>query len=174
MNKGARAALDSMAQARDNPVRFGMAQDGGGGSFAQWAPPSRNNSWNDDGPGAGRRLTTAVAWIEAQEARDEALGATLFGDPAWSILLQLYIAHHRDAAYTIETLARACRLTPSAGARWIALLEKAGLACHSANASAPDQLVVSLTATGKARLDEAIDRANESNSRLGIEHVRSN
>ena len=37
------------------------------------------------------RLVTAVGWMRARDERDRVFGADLFFDPAWNMLLDLYV-----------------------------------------------------------------------------------
>lgn len=71
-------------------------------------------------------LRVAQAFIIKRDVRDEILGADLFADPAWDLLLELYVAKAEDRALTIGEACIGARVSPTTGLRWIGELERAG------------------------------------------------
>lgn len=124
-----------------------------------------------NGAGAAERLTTAIAWIRARTKRDQAFGEDLFFDPAWSILLELYVHHRQRTAMSITSLCVAAKIPPSTGLRWIALLEKRGLVTREADPFDRRKSYATLTDEAIERVERALDDAMESNRQLGIERV---
>lgn len=122
--------------------------------------------------GAAGRLSTATAWIRARACRDQAFGDDLFFDPAWSILLELYVHHRQRTATSITSLCLATKVPPSTGLRWVALLEKRGLVVREADPFDKRKSYARLTADAIDRVERALDDAMESNRQLGIERVR--
>lgn len=117
------------------------------------------------------RLTTAIAWIRARNKRDQAFGEDLFFDPAWSILLELYVHHRQRTAMSITSLCVASKIPPSTGLRWIALLEKRGLVTRQSDPFDRRKSYAILTEDAIERVERALDDVTESNRQLGIERV---
>lgn len=121
---------------------------------------------------ASSRLTLAIAWIRARKARDAALGEDLFFDPAWSILLELYVHHRQRTAVSITSLCIAAKVPSSTGLRWVTLLERRGLVSREPDPFDRRKIYASLTAEAVRKVEAALDSAAESNRQLGIERVR--
>lgn len=122
--------------------------------------------------GSAARLNTAIAWIRARACRDNAFGDDLFFDPAWSIMLELYVHHHQQSATSITSLCVSAKVPPSTGLRWVSILEKRGLVVREADPFDKRKSYARLTFEGIERVERALDDAMESNRRLGIERVR--
>lgn len=128
-------------------------------------PPASNDAL------VAERLNTAMAWIRARARRDQAFGDDLFFDPAWSILLELYVHHRQRTVMSITSLCVAAKIPPSTGLRWIALLEKRGLVTREADPFDRRKSYAILTDEAIERLERAMDDVMESNRQLGIERV---
>jgi DNA-binding MarR family transcriptional regulator len=59
--------------------------------------------------------------------REEMLGGNLFADPAWDLLLHLYVESAAGNQVAISGLCSAAKVRPTTGLRWINLLVDAGL-----------------------------------------------
>jgi hypothetical protein len=59
--------------------------------------------------------------------RDEAFGPALFGEPAWDLLLDLYIAASEVRPVSVIAASIAASVSTEAAARWLTLLEEHGL-----------------------------------------------
>jgi hypothetical protein len=59
--------------------------------------------------------------------RNELFGAPLFRDPAWDMLLDLYVAHHRKENLTVTSLCYGAGVPISTGTRHLQRLENHGL-----------------------------------------------
>lgn len=115
------------------------------------------------------RLTMAIAWIRARKLRDDMLGGDLFCDPAWSILLELYVHHRQQSAMPITSLCAASGIPPSTGLRWVALLERRGLIARKPDPFDKRKIYAVLTAEAIERVEATLDSASESNRSLGID-----
>ena len=135
-------------------------------------PASLASTYRDDHSSRpSERLNTAIAWIRARAKRDEAFGDDLFFDPAWSILLELYVHHRQRTAMSITSLCHAAKIPPSTGLRWLTLLEKRGLVTRESDPFDRRRTYALLTDEALERLERALDDAIESNRLLGIEQV---
>lgn len=114
------------------------------------------------------RRITAVAWVNARRARDRAFGPDLFSDPAWDMLLDLYINSHRPQPTCVSDLFHASSSPPTTIIRWLTTLENRGLVRRQPDLRDRRRLNVSLTDLGKAQMEDALDLAVESDRHLGL------
>ena len=118
------------------------------------------------------RLTTAIAWARVREERDRIFGADLFFDPAWNILLDLYISERKGLMVSISSMCIASKVPSTTALRWLTLIEKRGLIGRRPDDYDRRRSFLFLTDDGRKKIEAALDRAQESNSRLGIELVK--
>lgn len=118
---------------------------------------------------AAARLAMASAWMRSRAQRGDAFGGDLFFDPAWSILLELYVHHRQRTAMSITSLCVAAKIPPSTGLRWIALLEKRGLVNRESDPFDRRKSYAILTEDAIGRIEKALDGAMEANRQLGVE-----
>jgi len=75
-----------------------------------------------------RALVAFVArWRKLRSRRNDLVGAPLFRDPAWDMLLELFVAHERREDLTITSLCYAAGVPLSTGTRQFQRLEEHGL-----------------------------------------------
>jgi DNA-binding MarR family transcriptional regulator len=72
-------------------------------------------------------MRSARQLLGLRRLREETLGANLFADPAWDLLLHLYVETAAGRQVAISGLCAAARVRPTTGLRWINLLADAGL-----------------------------------------------
>lgn len=65
--------------------------------------------------------------IKARRMRDQFFEATLFADPAWDMLLDLFAAKLEHARVSVSSLCIAAAVPPTTALRWISTLSEAGL-----------------------------------------------
>jgi DNA-binding MarR family transcriptional regulator len=87
-----------------------------------------------DGKEGGRRASSppsaarvAAAILSVRRARDARFGAELFSDPAWDMLLSLYVSGERAEALSVSQLCEASAVPQTTALRWIETLREAGL-----------------------------------------------
>jgi DNA-binding MarR family transcriptional regulator len=117
------------------------------------------------------RLTIALAWINAKQARDRAFSTDLFSDPPWDILLDLYVNLCRKRLVSISDLYTACPTPPTTILRWIAILEERNLVERHSDPTDRRRRHVSLTPAGIDKMERALDGATESDRRLGLGRI---
>ena len=89
--------------------------------------PDRVGPRDRDAAGDPSRLLARAQQILAhRRKRLELFGRELFGEPAWDMLLLLYVAQTTQR-YTVGQLAQASGAPKSTGTRWIDHLEQRGL-----------------------------------------------
>lgn len=59
--------------------------------------------------------------------RDAAIGANLFGEPCWDMLLDLFIQQQRGTAINVTSACLGGAAPVTTSLRWLAILEEAGL-----------------------------------------------
>ncbi len=65
--------------------------------------------------------------IRARRLRDQFFGATLFEDPGWDMLLDLYAAQLERGRVSVSSLCIAAAVAPTTALRWIARMTDTGL-----------------------------------------------
>lgn len=78
-------------------------------------------------PPAAISSASVHALIRARQARERFLPAELFGDPAWDMLLDLFVARLEERAVSVSSLCIAARVPTTTALRWIRTLCDAGL-----------------------------------------------
>ena len=97
-------------------------------------------------------LTKAEALRSSRQRRSLFFNANLFGEPAWDMLLTLYIDEARGRTTSIASACLNAAVPVSTGTRWVAILEAQGLIERlHAGATASDELT--LTREGHSRIE---------------------
>jgi DNA-binding MarR family transcriptional regulator len=85
-------------------------------------------------PEAGQSLRAVAERLYAERRRrEEYFPPTLFGEPAWDLLLALFIAHDDGRHVSLSEAYRAAKVDPSEGPTLIEKLVTAGLVIRSHN-----------------------------------------
>lgn len=90
----------------------------------------------------------AQSEFHSRRRRNSLIRHDLFAEPAWDILLLLYIAHHRDQTMEVGRLCTAVSVAPTTALRWIGQLLDRGLATHLAPDSAQGDVHILLSPCG--------------------------
>jgi DNA-binding MarR family transcriptional regulator len=110
-----------------------------------------------------RRLATAKAWQRASAARrtifDE--GDRMFADPAWEILLDLYVQHSEGRLVAVTDACFASRVPATTALRWIDRLHAKGLIGRTGDNTDARRTRLSLTEEALDKLGIALDTAIE-------------
>jgi DNA-binding MarR family transcriptional regulator len=110
----------------------------------------------DDRSGLVRR---AAALFKARQLRSSIFGQALFGEPAWDMLIALYLADSKGQPVTVSGLAEWARCPSTTGLRWLQVLEAKRLASRRAHPSDRRMHFVELTERGRQALDGFFARA---------------
>jgi DNA-binding MarR family transcriptional regulator len=78
----------------------------------------------NDSPNLG---AAARRFLKARRWRDELLGADLFSDPAWDILLDLFASEAEGRNVSVSSACVAACVPATTAIRWISRLETLGL-----------------------------------------------
>lgn len=85
--------------------------------------------------------------------RRDIFGDFMFGEPAWDMLLALYIAETREGRTTVGNLSSHSGAPTSTAQRWIDLLVDRGLALREAHPTDRRTIFIKLSDDGRAALD---------------------
>ncbi|MGL3822877.1 hypothetical protein [Sphingopyxis sp. R3-92] len=84
-------------------------------------------------PASEQSLFAAIAQSEFhnRRRRDSLIGHALFAEPAWDMMLRLYIEHHRRQDVDISQLCASSAVAATTALRWIGILIEHKLITHS-------------------------------------------
>jgi hypothetical protein len=85
--------------------------------------PPRSLGFSDD-----KLATIAMSIYRSRQRRALYFGAALFGEPAWDMLLDLFIAKVRGARVSTTSLCLSANVPQATGLRWVGMIVKAELA----------------------------------------------
>ena len=109
--------------------------------------------------------------IVARELRGRHLPSTMFGEPAWDMLLSLYVTFRSHARQTVTNLCIASGAPATTALRWIVYLEREEFVVRRNNPLDLRVVFIELTAKGRDSVEgyfiELLDKKNrESVARL--------
>jgi DNA-binding MarR family transcriptional regulator len=147
--------LDSHAFTRAKHIIAELAELLGVGVEVSPQPMAPQASWiagNSDS-----RTHAARAWTRIRRMREKVLGADLFADPAWDMLLDLYVEHKAGRCPSVSSLCIASQVPVTTALRWISKLEHDGLVTRSHDPKDGRRIYVHLTASTIEALERVID-----------------
>ena len=117
-------------------------------------------------------LRTAKAWLRSSQIRRDFLGGQMGTDPAWDMLLFLYVAKRegRQVPATSASLASGAPLTT--GLRWISVLVERGWVEKSGDASDARRINLRVLDEAVALIERALDAVIASDRRCGLQRMR--
>lgn len=110
-------------------------------------------------------VRTAQAMLQRRRRRSDEFEPTMFGEPAWEMLLALYVRETSGASSTAEELQPASA-TASSAERWLRYLEKEGLARRRYYPGYGRTFFVELSDRGRQALDRYLGAVGELNLSL--------
>ena len=99
-------------------------------------------------------VRTAQRILERRRSRTSEFDDVMFGEPAWDMLLDLYVREAHGASTTASQLLEGTGARPVTASRWLQFLEEKGLASRRPHPL--DQRVEFVALTGRAR--DSLDR----------------
>ncbi len=85
----------------------------------------------------------------------------LFGEPAWDILIDLYIAHAEGKPVSVSSACIGSAAPATTGLRWLGILADEGLLVRENDADDNRRVLVRLTPTGLAAMERFFDAAQD-------------
>lgn len=102
-------------------------------------------------------LRTAIALYALRRKRDFVVaGRGIFGEPAWDILLDLYIADRRRTDVQVSSVCLDAGVASTTMLRWLARLEAENLIFRTADTSDARRRYVRLTEEGRNLMREIL------------------
>lgn len=107
------------------------------------------------GPHQRRRNAVLARNLYAARRRRGAIfdNPDLFGEPAWDILLDLYIAHVESKDVSVSSACIGSAAPPTTGLRWLGVLADEDLVCREHDPADQRRVLVRLTAKGLEAMD---------------------
>lgn len=113
-----------------------------------------------EGPNPDQPSTTAraKALYRARRARERVFGthADLFSEPAWDIMLDLFIADAEGRRVSVSSACIASRAAQTTALRWIATMERRGLLVRANDPLDGRRSFLCLTDAGNRLLEDAL------------------
>jgi DNA-binding MarR family transcriptional regulator len=95
---------------------------------------------------------TADALLAARRGRAEALGADLFADPAWDMLLALFASAERGEALPVTRLCAAAGVPQTTALRWLEQLEQGRLIARAADTADARRTLITLAPAAREKM----------------------
>lgn len=83
--------------------------------------------------------------------------AELFGEPAWDILLDLYVAHVERKSVSVSSACIGSASPPTTGLRWLGILAEEGFVIREADPQDQRRVLVRLSDKGLAAMDRYLN-----------------
>lgn len=101
----------------------------------------------------------AVFMLTFRHSRTEELPPSLFGEPSWDFLLELFVADARGVRMTGRQISERQRIPLPAASRWLQHLTAEGLIVGDGSGNLDDELTLSGDAMEK--MERLLRKANE-------------
>lgn len=98
-------------------------------------------------------IDRARAQFDDRRRRLRVFGAAMFGEPAWDMLLAVYLLDWAGPRQTIGSVLQFAGASPSTAARWLEFLERQGLVKREAHPTDLRTAYVRLSAEARELLD---------------------
>jgi DNA-binding MarR family transcriptional regulator len=106
----------------------------------------------------GQAAEVALSRYRQRRLRNRYFEPDLFRDPAWDILLDLFVAHGGRKQISLSSASLAAEVSAATGSRWIAKLEQQGLVERSARADDGRLVYVQITPLAIGKMTELLCR----------------
>lgn len=105
-----------------------------------------NSNENENAEALASALTDLARRLLAERARRAQFFATdLFAEAGWNIMLDLYVARHRDRRVTVSDACLGSGAPHATANRWLQKLVDAGLVCRDSDKTDGRRVFVNLT-----------------------------
>lgn len=96
--------------------------------------------------------------LAARRMRAEVFDADLFGEPAWDILLELFVAGEEGTPVALSSAGIGSMVPPTTALRWLRLLEERGIVLRRLDPADGRRTHVALSEAARARLATLLNR----------------
>lgn len=101
----------------------------------------------------------ARAILQLRRQRQDEFDGSLFGEPAWEMILELYVRHASGTVPIVAELIATSHAPSSTAARWFAHLDALGLVTLRAHPADRNTKFVDLTGEARAALERHLAAA---------------
>lgn len=92
--------------------------------------------------------------IAMRRRRDALFGSDLFGEPAWDMLLDLFVASERQCHTSVKSVSIASGVPATTALRWLMVLEDAQLIEREPDPADGRRTLIRLSKTGHERMTQ--------------------
>lgn len=103
-------------------------------------------------------VQVAKRLYDVRQLRDEMLGDALFSEPAWDILLDLFISDHEGRQLSVSAVCIGARAPSATALRYLAMLQHADLVVRTRDVRDGRRSHVGLTVLGRRRMTTLLGR----------------
>lgn len=121
----------------------------GEASKSSIAPSTQDGSVVNTVEVAGHMLAT-------RRRRDEVFGSDLFGEPAWDIMLDLFVAEAKGRRVSVSSACIAASVPPTTALRWIGNLQERGVIARRQDAFDARRTWLTLTPEWNSRIHDLL------------------
>lgn len=110
-----------------------------------------------EGPGRATQqmlYLSARLWLHKQNARYKYLPRSIFRDPAWNMLIDMYVQEREGRAVATTSACAASGAPPSTALRWISSLEQAALISRISDAHDGRRTFLRLTPKARCAIEK--------------------
>jgi DNA-binding MarR family transcriptional regulator len=125
-------------------VAFGRIQEQASTSHKQ-STPSRSRGAPIEPFFSNQSMRRARELVSARARRGNFFNSSLFSDPAWDILLELYVAETEGKRLCVSAIGVMAAIPATTVLRWLAALEQEGLVMRAGDPFDARRVFVSLT-----------------------------
>lgn len=100
-----------------------------------------------------KMLALARSNLWARRIREQHLPDPMFGEPAWDMILSLYVGAVAEARSTVSSLSRASRAPPTTALRWMDYLEREQFVTRRSSPTDKRVVFVELTERGRVTIE---------------------
>ncbi|WP_244646859.1 MarR family winged helix-turn-helix transcriptional regulator [Sphingomonas sp. CFBP 8760] len=105
-------------------------------------------------PPQSPRIDAVRELIDQRRLRHRFLPSELFHEPAWDMLLVLYVCWHENRVINVKALVGLVGAPVTTGQRWIDHMSKLGLVIRTADMIDRRRIEVSISDTGRRLLEQ--------------------
>ena len=109
-------------------------------------------------PANDRASENAAAILAFRRERSKLLPRDIFAEPAWDLLLDLFVADAAGKRITAREVGAKSAVQPSVMSRWVRYLLQVGLVIGTSSSGLDDELT--LSAKGFAAIEQMMQRAD--------------
>lgn len=101
----------------------------------------------------------AEALLRIRRLRETHFDANLFADPAWDMLLDLFIQRSKGRRVAVTSICIASHVPPTTALRWLAIIEERGWVSREVDPSDRRRVFVGLSRQGEIALSKYLNAA---------------